>query len=191
MPAPRPIRVWLRDLGVRHEPAIPLKYNLKAGLGALLSILLLGWLLQRTGLPLLIAPLGASAILLFGRPTGVLAQPLNVVSGYGIAVITAYLAFRVVPNELWATAGAIGVTLVLMRLFRVTHPPAGAIPLIALAEAQRIGDVFVGIIVGGVILILMALLWHHLPPRQPYPRRVEREAGSGRLRRITEDDVEN
>jgi hypothetical protein len=62
----------LARLIARREPAVPLAMNLKAGLGAFLAILLLGVLFDRTSLPFLLAPFGASAILLFGRPEGVL-----------------------------------------------------------------------------------------------------------------------
>lgn len=159
---------------VRHEPGIPLRYSLKAGLGAFIAIIFLGVLLDRTGLPLLIAPLGASTILVFGRPSGVLAQPVNVVGGFAVAAVVSFIAAGLAPGILWATGISIGVTLVLMRILRVTHPPAGAIPLVGFADPVHIADLFAAVLVGSTTLVLFAMIWHHLPPRQPYPKRVGR-----------------
>ena len=46
-----------------------------------------GALAALTHLPLLLAPLGASAVLIFGQPASPLAQPANVFGGYLVATI--------------------------------------------------------------------------------------------------------
>jgi CBS-domain-containing membrane protein len=164
----------LARLIARREPAVPLAMNLKAGLGAFLAILLLGVLFDRTSLPFLLAPFGASAILLFGRPEGVLAQPINFVAGYAIAALVAFASAELFPGVLWATAISIGVSLVLMRVLRVTHPPAGAIPLLAFAEPGRDLQLVQAVLVGSTALVLIALVYHRIPPKQPYPMRAGR-----------------
>lgn len=166
----------LSELLARHEPRVPLRYSLKAGIGALLAILILGMLLESTGLPLLIAPFGASTILVFGRPRGVLAQPVNVVAGYTIAASVAFGASQLFPGVLWATGASIGLSLVLMRVLRVTHPPAGAIPLLAFGETIEVLALLEAVMLGSVILVGLALVWHRLPPRQNYPKKADPEA---------------
>lgn len=159
----------LSHLTARHEPRVGLRLNLKHGLGAFLAILSLGSLLPMTGLPLLIAPLGASTLLLFGRPSSPLAQPSNLIGGYLVGATSALAAASLFPGILLATAVSIGLALMMMTLLRVTHPPAGAIPLIAFADPSNFGDVLLGVTVGAVALMLLALIYHRIPPRQSYP----------------------
>jgi CBS-domain-containing membrane protein len=66
-----------------------------------------------------------------------------------------------------------------MRSLRVTHPPAGAIPLLAFAEPVAVLTLLEAVIVGSVTLVLLALGYHRLPPRQVYPKPVRRDPHSG------------
>lgn len=177
----RDARQYLSDLFTRHEAPVPVRFTLKAALGAMLAILLLGVLLSQTGLPLLIAPFGASCLLLFGRPSSALAQPTNVVAGYAVAALVAFGTAQFFPGLLWATAVSTGLSLLLMRNMRVTHPPAGAIPLLAFAEPVAVLQLLEAVIVGSVALVLFALAYHRLPPRQVYPKPVERDTVTGAM----------
>lgn len=153
----------------RHEPRVGFRLNLKHGVGAFFAILVLGYLLDSTGLPLLIAPFGASTLLLFGRPSSPLAQPANLIGGYLIGATTAFISAALFPGVLWATASSLGLALMLMSLLRVTHPPAGAIPLIAFADPVEIMTVIGAVVVGSIAMTILAVLYHRIPPRQPYP----------------------
>jgi hypothetical protein len=51
-------------------------------IGALLSLSALGWLAQATHAPLLMAPFGASVVLLYAHPDSTLTQPRNVIGGH-------------------------------------------------------------------------------------------------------------
>jgi CBS-domain-containing membrane protein len=160
---------FLARLLARHEPRANLPQTLKAGLFAGLAILGLGLMFDATGLPLLIGPFGASTILLFGRPNGVLAQPANVVGGYLIAACVAFVAAEFFPGVLWATAFSTGLSLILMASVRLTHPPAGAIPLIVFGDEAEVINLVVAIVVGSLVLVAMAIVVHRIPPRRGYP----------------------
>ena len=162
----------------RTEPDSPFRLNLKQGLGAFVAIVALGLLLDSTGLPVLIAPFGASTLLLFGRPSSPLAQPINVFGGYMIGGSVAFLSAAFFPGVLWATAVSLGVGLMLMTLLRVTHPPAGAMPLIAFHGEVDFLMLAEGIAVGGSALVIIALIWHRIPPRQAYPSSPRDYAGA-------------
>jgi CBS-domain-containing membrane protein len=164
-------RALLFRLLARHEPKPDPRHTAKAATCAVLAILLLGLLFDWTGLPLLIGPFGASTILLFARPEGVLAQPVNVLGGYLIAAGAALVTAELFPGMLWATAVSTGASLAAMATLRVTHPPAGAIPLIVFGDEAHVVELVVAVAVGGGALVAMALAVHRLPPRQPYPRR--------------------
>lgn len=64
---------------------------LLAGLGASLAIALLGWLDLGWQLTLLMAPFGASCVLLFSLPQSPLARPQNVLGGHLLAAAVGLL----------------------------------------------------------------------------------------------------
>ncbi len=166
----------LRSLLARHEPSVDQLSNLKAGIGAVVGICAVGWLATVTGLPLLLAPLGATVVLLFGQPSSPLAQPMNVMIGYLIGTIVCEAAFMVFPGWWLAAAVAVGVTVFLMRGLRVTHPPAGAMPIMAFGQDIHGMELFGVTLVGCVILISLALVTHAIPPQREYPKRVTEAA---------------
>jgi CBS-domain-containing membrane protein len=60
----------IRGLLLRQQPGQPLAVVLKAGVGGLLAIGAVAWLSHVTGNPLLMAPFGATCVLLFSVPYG-------------------------------------------------------------------------------------------------------------------------
>ena len=59
---------YLRAFLHRHEPLQPAALHLKSVAGVLFAITLVGILAAVTRLPLLMAPLGPTAVLLFAQP---------------------------------------------------------------------------------------------------------------------------
>lgn len=165
-----------RRLIHRHQPTTGLPCRLKAGLGGLLGIGFIGWLGHASGLELLIAPFGATAVLLFGVPSSPLSQPANVIGGHLMAAAAAMVLKMVLPEAWWAMALAVGVVIFLMVAFRVTHPPAGADPVVVFLADPGWDFLYLTIPLGAAALVLIAILVHRLPPRATYPLPVpERE----------------
>lgn len=164
------MRHHIHRLAARHEPRVPLPVHLKSGAGAALGLGLVGGLAALTGWPLLIAPLGASVVLIFGQPASPLAQPANVFGGYLLGTLFGVAAALELPGVWAAAAVAVGLAVALMLLLRVTHPPAGAVPLVAMAAPDRGLALFPMLLVSAAILVGLALLLHRLPPRVTYPR---------------------
>ena len=129
-----------------------------------------GGLASLTDLPLLIAPLGATVVLLFGQPASPLAQPINIFGGYLLATIIGVGSVLVFPGVWWVAAVAVGLVIALMLMLRVTHPPAGAVPLVALATPVQSATLFMTILIACVSLLGLALIHHRIPPRTQYPR---------------------
>jgi CBS-domain-containing membrane protein len=155
---------------VRHEPNGRAVSHLKSGIGAVIGIAGVGALSSLTGLPLLIAPLGATVVLLFGQPASPLAQPINIFGGYLLATIIGVAVALAFPGLLWVAAVAVGAAIAGMLVLRITHPPAGAIPLVALASPASSASLFVTILISCVSLVALALVHHRIPPRVQYPR---------------------
>jgi CBS-domain-containing membrane protein len=155
----------------RHEPKGHTLVHLKSGIGAILAISVVGLMAVLTGLPMLIAPFGATAVLLFGQPKSPLAQPANIIGGYLIASVVASAALWLFPGSWAASAAAVGIAIALMAVLRVTHPPAGAIPLVAFASHFDLPMLASVVLAGSVVMIAIGVLHHRIPPRQQYPLR--------------------
>lgn len=157
-----------------------LKDRLLGSLGALAGMAttyLLCALLLRDHplLPLLVAPMGASAVLVFAVPASPLAQPWPVIGGNVISVLVGVSAARLVPSLPIAVGLAVGGAIVVMSLLRCLHPPGGAAALIAVIGGPAVtaaGYEFALAPVGinAVVLTLVGLLFHRLSGRS-YPHR--------------------
>lgn len=167
---PDRLRRFLRAAGTRHETVVDRGSNLKAGFGAVATMMLVGMLAVWSEQPLLFAPLGATAVLIFGQPSSPLAQPVNIMGGYLVGTIVCEAAFFSFPGALVAASVAVGASIVLMRWLRVTHPPAGAVPIMGFSGAVHGMQLFAVILVGSVVAILVGVLVHSMPPRRAYPR---------------------
>ncbi len=155
----------------RHQPKAACRWAwFKAGLGGALGIAGIGLLGDLTAMPLLLAPFGASSVLLFALPDSPLSQPANVIGGHIIAALMSLALASLLPHTWWAAGMAVGLVIAVTAALRLTHPPAGADPLVVFLGAPA-ADVFMGsVIVGSLFLVVTAVLIHRLPPtRTVYP----------------------
>lgn len=160
---------FLRILLTRHEPVRDLTEHAKSAVGATVAVLAIGALAYVTSLPLLLAPLGATAVILFGYPGGALAQPINVLGAYLLATIIGVTMAVMFPGDWWMTAPAVGFSVFAMQTLRITHPPAGAIPVLAMQIQGHGVTLFLTLLLGCVGMLAIALVVHYLPPRRVYP----------------------
>ncbi len=140
------------------------------------SVLLLPSLHQWDGL-FLIAPFGASAVLLFAVPNSPLAQPWSAVVGNGISALMAVLVLWFIQEPITAAALALCLAIVAMVLSRSLHPPGGAVALVAALDPNMIDHLGFGFVVapvmaGTAVLVGLAMVWHRItgrvyPFRQP------------------------
>lgn len=154
-------------------PALPrprLRNVLLAGLGGFLAIAVLALLAERAALALLIAPFGASCVLLFAAPEAPLSQPLNVVGGHFVATLVGLSLQACLPPTWWGLALAVGCAIAAMALLRVTHPPAGADPLVVFAVDPGFGFLLAPVLAGSLILVGVAVVFHRLNGGA-YPKR--------------------
>ncbi|MFM0372348.1 HPP family protein [Paraburkholderia aspalathi] len=132
-------------------------------LGGTIAIAVLGTLGKLTGLPLLIAPFGASSVLLFAAPDSAFAQPRNLVFGHLIASTVGLAVFWIAGAGIWQAALAVGAAIAAMQLTRTVHPPAGADPLvIMLAGGMSPRFLILPILAGVLVLQVIALLFNNI-----------------------------
>jgi CBS-domain-containing membrane protein len=138
---------------------------LRAGVGSALAILLLQLAGRELEHPLLLAPFGASCVLLFVAPQSEFAQPRNVLLGYVIATVVGFVALWLFAGQWWAPAVAVGATIVVMCLTHTVHPPAGAHPLVIVMGAPPLTALLTTLGAGLALLLLWAWAFHRLSRR--------------------------
>jgi hypothetical protein len=75
--------------------------------------------------PWIVAPVGASAVLLFAVPASPLAQPWSIVGGNVLSALFGVIVTGLVPEPALAAALAVGGAILAMSLLRCLHPPGG------------------------------------------------------------------
>lgn len=143
-----------------------------AGAGGILAILCLGSLAGLTELPALIAPFGATSALLFALPASPLAQPRNVIGGHTIAAASGLAMFSIFGPGLLTAAFGVGLAIFLMIQTETMHPPAGANPVVIAALGTATWSFLLApILLGTLILVAIAVAFHHFLSGQRYPAR--------------------
>ena len=153
-----------------------IKESCYGALGAFVGLLGTA-LLCRWGLGLevhwLIAPMGASAVLLFAAPASPLAQPWSILVGNGMSALMGVLSASLVPDMAIASALAVMLAIAAMFLTRSLHPPGGAVALTAVIGGEGIRQLGVGyvllpVLLNSLLLLLLALCYNRLLGRR-YP----------------------
>lgn len=147
------------------SPSLPrpsLRAVTLAGAGGFLAVACLAILSEQTSILLLMAPFGASCVLLFSAPQAPLSQPLNVVGGHVVATLIGLILRANLPPTWWAMALAVGLAIAAMVALRITHPPAGADPIVVFTANPGFGFLYFPVFAGAVMLVLVAILFHRL-----------------------------
>ena len=159
----------------RAAPAIPLALVKQAAfgfLGGFLAIGVISLLGHSTSSPLVIAPFGASSVLLFGAPDSAFAQPRNLVFGHLLSTAVGLAVYWFAGPGVWQMALSVGLAIALMQLARCVHPPAGADPLVIMLSGNAsVGFFFVPVLSGVCVLLLIALLFNNAVRGRRWPER--------------------
>ncbi len=154
---------------IQHQPQFSLQHMLLSWLGAFLGIATLAYLTSQDH-PFIAAPLGATAVLVFGVPDSPLAQPRNVIGGNLIAAIVCVTLVELFGTEPWVMAVAVATTIKLMQLTRTVHPPAGAVALLGVLTHASWSYVFTPVLAGSIVIIFCTVLFNNTAPGRTYPK---------------------
>lgn len=150
-----------------------------ACLGALIGIGLAGaisgWAAGAEHWPLLVAPLGASAVLLFAVPASPLAQPWSIIGGNTISALVGITVAHLVPDRALAAAIAVAGAIAVMSLLRCLHPPGGAASLLGVlggpaAASWSFGFALVPVALNSILLVILGLVFHRFS-KHSYPHK--------------------
>ena len=141
------------------------------------SLLLLG---ATPGAIWLVAPMGASAVLLFAVPASPLAQPWPIMGGNVVAAIIGVTCAKLIGTPLLAAAIAGAATIAAMFLLRCLHPPGGSVALSAVLGGPAVlalGYDFVifPVAINSLLLLATALFFNNATGRR-YPHMMQTTA---------------
>ncbi len=118
-----------------------------------------------TRIPFLVAPMGASAVLLFAVPASPLAQPWSIIGGNLVSATVGVACASWLADPVSAAALAVAVATGAMFALRCVHPPSGAVALTAVLggpAVHALGFRFVlePIAIQSMALLASALVYH-------------------------------
>jgi CBS domain-containing membrane protein len=175
----------LNKIGQLVLPAdtVPLSNGekIRSALAAFVAIFIIAYItslfVSGVGLPMLVASMGASSVLLFAIPHSPLSQPWPILAGNVIAALIGVSCAKFIPNMVVAAAISVSLSLLLMQVFRCLHPPGGAmslLPLLGDASVHELGYGFVlqPVLMNILILLVIGLIVNNLLPGRRYPARL-------------------
>lgn len=144
-------------------------------LAAAITVLLMGRV--DPSLPWLVAPLGASAVLVFSVPASPLAQPWPVIGGDLLSAAIGLTVGHLLGSPGLSAAIAVGLAIATMSLARCLHPPGGACALLyalgATGHEAWGWSHFLPIAVNVLALVAVGWIYNNLTGH-PWPHRAVR-----------------
>jgi CBS domain-containing membrane protein len=128
--------------------------------------------------PALVAPMGASVVLLFVTPASPLAQPWPVIGGNVISAAFGVFVAAHVPHPALGAAIAVAGAIAIMSLARCLHPPGGAAALLPVlggpsVAASGYGFALAPVGLDALLLVGAGIVFHrwsgHAYPHRPAP----------------------
>jgi CBS-domain-containing membrane protein len=123
----------------------------------------------------LAASFGSSVVVVFGYPNNEFAQPKNVLLGHllcaliGIIFVT---LFKISQDRsiFFLTIGiAVGISVMLMMAFKITHPPAGGNTIVVMLTQDSFQFLIFPILVGAVTIIIGGVVYNRFILKKKYP----------------------
>lgn len=126
--------------------------------GILLVLLFSSQVLDFHGATLVVASMGASAVLLFATPHSALSQPWSLLGGHLISAFIGITCAKFFANPLYAGAIAVALSIGAMHYLRCLHPPGGATALVTVLGGQQVRALGYGFLVTPVLVNVLIIL---------------------------------
>lgn len=152
--------------------------KLYGAVGALVGLFCTEWVGHHalgSANPWFIAPMGASAVLLFAAPASPLAQPWSIMAGNFVSALIGVFCAQSIADPGVAAATAAALAIATMFWLRCLHPPSGAVALTAVLGGPQVAALGYGfalwpVALNSAILLSIAVVFNGLLKRN-YPRR--------------------
>ena len=123
----------------------------------------------------LAASFGSSVVVVFGYPDNEFAQPKNVLLSHllcalvGIIFVTLFKISQDRTIFFLAVGLAVGIAVMLMMAFKITHPPAGGNTIVVMLTQDSFHFLIFPIMVGAITIIIGGIIYNRLILRKNYP----------------------
>ncbi len=150
---------------------------LGAGVGIVVAGLIAAWIHgDSEALPWLVAPMGASAVLLFAVPASPMAQPWPIVFGNSISALIGFAVGRAFGHGAIACGLGVGLAIGAMSVTGSLHPPGGAAALTGVIGSQLVDSAgwwfpLAPVALDAALLVAVGWLFHRYLSGHPYPHR--------------------
>ncbi|WP_028295164.1 HPP family protein [Oceanobacter kriegii] len=141
-----------------------------AGLGAFACIFMLAALGKLEHGLWLMAPFGATMVILFGLPASPLAQPKNIVVGHLLTTAIGIACAGIFGVNEWSLGLAVGIAVMAMMMTQTVHPPAGANPLLVMLTGADWHFLVSPVAIGVAMIILFGFGYHRWVSKQRWPQ---------------------
>ncbi len=151
----------IKNLPRAPQPAIPARELLVTFIGAIAGIGISASLAFYWDCPMLLAPFGAQAVLMYGAYKAPLAQPRNVLLGHFIGAFMGVAVYDFFGTAWWSIALAVALTIILMMATYSLHPPGGATAYVAVQTGGLgVGYAYIlnPVLLGAFILLVVAII---------------------------------
>jgi len=154
---------------------------LLAGIGAGVTIGILAYITFQSVLSgtiyglWLATSFGSTVVVVFGYPENEFAQPKNVLLGHllcalvGIIFITLFEISQDRSIFFAAIGLAVGISVMLMMLFNITHPPAGGNAIVVILAQDSFQFLIFPIMVGAITIIIGGVIYNRFILKKNYP----------------------
>lgn len=140
-----------------------------SGVGGFIAIGVLAGLTDALQLALLIAPFGASCVLLFALPASPLARPRNVIGGHFLSALMGLVVLNAMGPGVLSCAIGVGLAIAVMQFTETLHPPAGGNPLVVILTGAGWNFLALPILAGTAFLCAAAWTYHRYVSKRKYP----------------------
>jgi CBS-domain-containing membrane protein len=138
--------------------------------GSFLAISICAYLTVKTNSPLLMAPFGATSVLIFGVPDSPLAQPRNVIGGNLLAALVSLTVLHFLGSSPMAMGAAVSLAIGIMQFTGTLHPPSGAVALVVMMTRPDWDFILTPTLEGSILLVLCAVIFNNLAEERTYPK---------------------
>jgi len=142
-------------------------------LGVIVSLVICQYFLDSDAY-IVVASLGASAVLVFALPHVSVSQPWSLVGGQVVSAVIGVTCAKLFVESSLAASAAIGGSILVMYYLRCIHPPGGATALAAVVGGPNIHAlgyqyVVAPILINAVLLLLLAIIINFMFKWRRYP----------------------
>ena len=123
----------------------------------------------------LAASFGSSVVVVFGYPENEFSQPKNVLLGHLLCALVGIIfvtLFNITQDRSFfylAIGLAVGISVMLMMAFKITHPPAGGNTIVVMLTQDSFQFLVFPIMAGAITIIIGGVIYNRFILKKNYP----------------------